>query len=224
MPIEWLNRWITRIIDALKNGDRDKMVARNVSAELIDSIISRFTVYLHTAAKRENAEKAESDLAQALGEAQSELWDFVELVERTMRYGYRNDSDEMRNIEEISRGGGVDDAINDLRRYHEIIDRKPEQLTAINEDAAVFATTLWDSHENLSTLKAQSDNAPDMSNEEMELMHRGYTYLMEAVDEVVDCAEFLYGRGSEEFDPYIPEYYRELGRKSAKAKASSSTL
>lgn len=222
MPTQWFNRWISRIIEAQNSGHRDLMAARNVPAELLDELQDRHTVYLYTSAKKANAEEAQSALETSLENEEDSLHEYLNLVERTMRYAHRSDKAEMENIIDISKGTGPDNEINDLRRYHEISIRKPQALTDINEDATIFAEALWSRHEKLSGLKAAVDNAPDMTNEEMILMHRAYTHLMNSVDEIVACAEFLFGKDSPEFEPYRAEYYAELGKKSGKARLAKA--
>lgn len=222
MPLEWLNRWITRIIDALNGGDRDLMVARNIDATLIDTLPVRLSVYLFCAAKRANAEQAESDLKLALDDAHSDFWPFIGQVRKTMDLALRKDEKEKKNLKDIKSGNGIENAIDDLRRYHEIVTRKPQPFAAINEDPTALASELWARQENLSKLKAAADNAPEMTDEEKELMFRAYTWLDEAVSEIVEFATFLFDEGSEELDPYIPEYYRQIGKMGAKVTNSQS--
>ena len=206
------------LLESWSMHDKDKLATGGVTEERIAQIGIRTKVtrkyeadWLIVRRTGKDAEKEWKKFAVKANEVCSEL-------KHAFRYAFRNDPELLGRVNEIAKGSGDPDMIQDLKTSAQLGLAHPELLRAIGFDLTKLeiASTMSDEG---ADLLAEANGSKLKGNELKVLRDKAYTYLKEVVDEVRACGKYIFWKDPERLVGYQSDYWKSKNSGKKKDEA-----
>ncbi|MBI3070774.1 MAG: hypothetical protein HYY84_01475 [Deltaproteobacteria bacterium] len=222
IPVEAYCHQGERIVEATKR-DREALTATGIAAETVDTLPVRLGALRTTDAewlvRRTRGRPPEQVEREAAG-FRSRNESFA-----TARFGFRNDPDVQVVLDDIQKGDGVVDMLDDMEKLAVLYREKGARIAIPNFDARKEADRLesearairegsaaWRVEESSETLKERRD--------------RAFTYADRAIGEIRAAARYAFrnDRDDARIAPYVDNYSANAARRTrAKATKAATT-
>jgi hypothetical protein len=198
-------------------SDKDALEGAGLDWSLVEGLEQRLGASRHAQSIWRTLRFAKDEAQREYAEKSPEAYDLRNTIVHDMLFAYRKESDILGRVQAIAEGDGDADMLQDLSDLAVLGRTYPDQLAAINFDAALLdrADTTCEA---LSRLLAVATGEGASDNEAKLNRDRAYTYLKEAVDEIRDYGRYVFWRNPTRARGYASEYGRRHRRAAAAAK------
>ncbi len=202
---ENLNHWCQE--------DKTELKVKALDWDLVEDLQVRCGA-LREAQSRWITTRFSHDEAEKLwGERSTLAYDLRDNLLHTFRFAYRKRPDVLGRVQEIARGNGHADMIQDLNDLSVLGKDHREELEAIKFDMAVLDEAADMADELADLLGAATSERAD-SSEAKKIRDQAYTYLKDGVDEVREFGQYIFWRDDARFRGYRSEYFRKHNLKN----------
>ena len=198
--------------------DRDVLVAKGLSWELVEDLPSRCGA-LGVAQAKWKRERFSREEAEILWSANSPLaYALRDDLVQQFRFAFRGSASLLGRVAEIADGTGHADMIQDLRDLYELGTANTELLLAIDFDVTLLDRAAQTADE-MSELLAQATRDRSDDSEVKRIRDQAYTYVKMVVDEICKYGQFVFRKNLARRKGYSSSYLRKKRAQLAAKKA-----
>ncbi|WP_461631381.1 hypothetical protein [Labilibaculum euxinus] len=132
------------------------------------------------------------------------------------KFAYRNHPDILKKLQNILRGRGHMNLIQDMSDYYAFAKQYPEPLAAILFDTTKIDRSKQLSHELHELMNRVNGVKNSKKRPEKQLRDRAYTYLKQLVDEIRAYGKYAFWDDKEKQKRYSSEYIRSKNKRNNK--------
>jgi len=133
------------------------------------------------------------------------------------RYAFRKEDSLLARVDEIDKGDGHEDMLQDLNDLAVLGEAHTELLTSIGFDLAKLQTASSLSEEMAHLLAVVNENKTGGS-EAKYLRDQAYTFLKELVDDIRECGKYAFRKDKQRLKGYYSTYWRKKKASGTKAE------
>ena len=161
--------------------------------------------------------------SQDLWNAQSPAaYDLRDELLHDFRYAFRNNDSLLARVDEIAKGDGHEDMVQDLNDLAVLGTENQDLLTAIGFDLTKLETAAGLSDQ-MAELLAVVNGTKTGDHDAKYLRDQAYTYLKELVDEVRECGKYVFWKNESRSKGYSSAYWRKKNSVKTTTKSATNT-
>ena len=194
-------------------ADKAALTARQLDWGIVESIPMRVLAYEEAQANWNNVRFGREEAMEIWADVSPGAYSLRDDMLSEYRYAYRNDVGMQPRVSAVAEGNGDADMIQDLNDLVVIGRESPGPLEATAFDFSMLdkAAELC---ERLGHLRAEASVDKASYREQKLIRDQAYTYLMEAVDEVRTCGQFVFRKDAERCEGYSSQYRKNQRSRS----------
>ncbi len=194
--------------------DEALLRSRGCPEQFIDTLLSRITLFSYITSYILLKIDDDASIQETWKSEKRKGYALRRKLLGAFEVAYRKEVKRLAQIDSIKEGRGDADMIIDLRSYAEMGTAYPEQLAKIFFDMTELENARTLSNQ-LSTLLAKCNIAPDEEKELRELRNRAYTWLKEAMDEIKTFGLWIHADDQEKRERYMSAFHQDSAKKGA---------
>ncbi len=185
--------------------DTEVLAKSGLNMLLVEELPTRSGALRHVQAKWVSDKNTRSDKIKEWNIEAPKGFELQTVLGHNMRFAFNLHPDLLKRVDEIAENSGADDMIQDLVDYATLGRDNIGLLEQAGTDITLpdAAETMA---ENLSELRAYSNNDKGQSNELKEERDRAYTHLYAAIREIHRVGQFVFWRNEERKKGYVNNY------------------
>ena len=213
----------TETLEMWANQDREKLAIGGVSAERIAQIGIRALVFREYQSEWIIVRRTGKDADKEWKAFATEAYNLCDEMKHAFKYAFRNEPELLGRVNEIAKGTGDSDMIQDLKSYSLLGQKHQDLLTPIGFDITKLNTAGSMSDEGANLL-AEANGSKLKGNEQKVLRDKAYTYLKEVVDEVRACGKYIFWKDKKRLVGYQSDHWKSQNAKKKQDKTEELAL
>ena len=205
------------------NQDSDKLAIGGISVERIAQIGIRAYVFREYQSEWIIVRRTGKDVDKEWKAFATEAYNLCDEMKHTFKYAFRNEPELLGRVNEIAKGTGDSDMIQDLKSYSLLGLKHQDLLTPIGFDITKLDTASSMSDEGANLL-AEANGSKLKGNEQKVLRDKAYTHLKEVVDEVRACGKYIFWKDKKRLVGYQSDHWKSQNAKKKQDKTEELAL
>jgi len=149
-----------------------------------------------------------------------EAYELCDELKHAFKYAFRGNSELLGRVDEIAKGTGDSDMIQDLKTYSQLGLIHQDLLTPIGFDLTKLATAS-DMSEQGADLLAEANGSKLKGNEHKVLRDKAYTHLKEVADDVRACGKYIFWKDKNRLVGYQSSHWKTKNSKRKKEEVET---
>jgi len=205
------------------NQDSDKLAIGGISVERIAQIGVRALVFREYQSEWIIVRRTGKDADKEWKAFATEAYNLCDEMKHAFKYAFRNEPELLGRVNEIAKGTGDSDMIQDLKSYSLLGQKHQDLLTPIGFDITKLNTAGSMSDEGANLL-AEANGSKLKGNEQKVLRDKAYTHLKEVVDEVRACGKYIFWKDKKRLVGYQSDHWKSQNAKKKQDKTEELAL
>jgi len=207
-------------LQVIATEDMPDLSNAGMTKEKVDDLIPLACAYLHCDTLCDTTTPSLNPIRIEWKTKYEEALHLKDFLLNAGRFGFRKDTDMLKEITRITEGNNEEDDLKDLNDISVLYKKQPEPLRNINFDFNLLDLAAQYSSE-LSILRAKKSVGIFEEVDYSELRLKAYWLLKELVDEIRDCGKYIYWDNSEKRKRYTSDYIRAKKRRQKNSEEDS---
>jgi len=205
------------------NQDSDKLAIGGISVERIAQIGVRALVFREYQSEWIIVRRTGKDADKEWKAFATEAYNLCDEMKHAFKYAFRNEPELLGRVNEIAKGTGDSDMIQDLKSYSLLGQKHQDLLTPIGFDISKLNTASSMSDQGANLL-AEANGSKLKGNEQKVLRDKAYTHLKEVVDEVRACGKYIFWKDKKRLVGYQSDHWKSQNAKKKQDKTEELAL